>query len=189
MLAPVVPLTRTLGGVDSRPPTGLSTGLPAAAIEAWGASGVRPTQALPCTRQGGVVRRFGFDATTATPLFADTAVLDTSIDYRRRDFTVRCSTKVGATQFAWQPGATPGAIPCVGMTSLVQETQSFVDDSASVLGVASRSAGVVFYVNNASLPGVAAGANGFGLYVPLSGAQAGNLCVALRQRLIARGKP
>jgi len=169
MRAPIVPLSLAFGGVDSRPPNRLAAALATSAIQTWASSGTRPAQALPCTRQGGLKKRFGLDATTATPLIADAGVLDDAIDYRGRDFTVRCSVWPGATQFAWQPGATSGAIPQpTGATTLSQDGASMVDNSAAILGVTSRNAGVVFFANHAALAPVAAGANAIGLYVDLA---------------------
>jgi hypothetical protein len=106
MMAPVVPLTSALGGIDSRPPSALSSALSAAALATWGSSGTRTSQALPCTRQGERRMKFGFDCTTASPLLGDTAVLDNSIDWRKRDILVTCRCNPGATQFASQPGST-----------------------------------------------------------------------------------
>lgn len=170
MLAPCVPLSAAFGAVTSGVPSGLSSGISVAIQQQWGASGVRPSSMVPCTKNGAVRMRFPIDATTASPLIADGGVLDNSIDWRKRDFTVRCSTKVGATQFAWQLGATSGALPQAGASTVAstQDGQSFLDDSAAVLEVASRNAGVVFFANNAVMSAIAAGSNAIGLYVDLS---------------------
>lgn len=170
MLAPVLPTTTALGGIDSRPPNMLAAGLPSALIQTWGASKVRPSQALPCTRQGGARRRFGFDATTSVPILTSGAVIDNSIDWRNRTFLVRGSYKVGATQFAWQPGATAGAIPlAAGMTTFVQESQSFVGDATLVTGIpSSPSAAVVFLASNANVPSIPADGSAVGFYVDLT---------------------
>lgn len=170
MLAPIVPLSTAFGAVVARPPNRLSSALSSALMQTWGASGTRPTMALPCTRTGGVRMSFPFDATTATPPILDGAVLDDSMDWRGRTFTVKCSGRAGATQFATQHGAASGAIPQAGggAVSTTQEGQSSEDDSAAVLGVGSRNAGVVFFAANAQLSLVNAGPNAIGLYVDLS---------------------
>ena len=51
---------------------------------------------------------------------------------------------------------------------LVQSGQSYIDDSAVVLGVASRNAGVAFFANNANFSPIASGSNAIGFYVDLA---------------------
>jgi hypothetical protein len=120
--------------------------------------------------QGGVRGHLPFDA-RSTPLVADAGVLDATIDWRKRKFRVEAVSLVTAADFAWKPGAPPGAtLPQAGGGSVVsrQFGQSFEDDSAAVLGVSSRNAGVVFFANQSVMSTIASGSNAIGLYVDLS---------------------
>jgi hypothetical protein len=167
MRAPIMPLSAALGGVVERAPNQLAATPGSTVQQAWG-TGTRPPVARPCTMQGAVRLRFGFDATSSIPLILDQAVLDSSIDWRNREFRATVATWAGGTQFAWATGAASGAIPNVGASvTLMQQGQSYVDDSLAMLG-RSLGGGTILQATNANLSTIAAGANSFGLYVSLS---------------------
>jgi hypothetical protein len=192
--APVVSFSQAMGCPTLGPASGYTGGniatvsLSSDGGSNWGSTASRPSVALPPTMVGGASRFILFDGTQTnanTYPIKNTNSVDTSIDWRNRFFRVMVST-TGAFKLAPDPtyssgGATPSAEAYVGGPSgtptvsgvLVAMGQSLRPDSGAVTSSIISGAGMVLYLTPTNL---GLGASSYiGLYVPLSGGNAGNL--------------
>lgn len=181
IVAPILSIAQGVGVVQSGPISKASGGASAGlALSSggtptkWGNS-TRPIVALPATMVGGVSRWGLLDLSAAQGSafpFDDTAVLDDSIDWRKRFFKVTAHASNSSFPFASAPAASAAAYAptafatTMGGNVLIAVGQSFRDDSFHTFGVA-RTAGAIFFASSSTLTQLAGGSQ-VGLYVDLT---------------------
>jgi len=169
--APVIPLSRHLGGVNIAPANGNNDGGGGGYATNFGwptTGGQRPSVWLPPSMVGGEQRIIEVDCTNATAAdwsHPPQSVVDSSVDWRGRFFLVFWQVAAGS-KFANDQTASSSAIPITTgatATSAVRLANSLQPDGQALAGNPS-----VFFIGNADSNQIASSAT-LGLYVDTAG--------------------